>query len=202
VRDYVYIPLGGSRVSKWRRYVNILAVFLLSGLWHGVGLNFIVWGLLNAVYQISGELLAPWRDAAARLVRIPEGGALRRAIQIATTFALVCIAWTFFRAANVADALYMLGTIFHVLPSVATQSHAATKGILGLARPQLAVAMVGTGIVFGLEWLSARRDLSADLYSQPIAVRWFVYQASILAVVVLGYYGAIYAASSFAYFKF
>jgi D-alanyl-lipoteichoic acid acyltransferase DltB (MBOAT superfamily) len=202
LRDYVYIPLGGSRVSKGRRYVNILAVFLLSGVWHGVGLNFIVWGLLNAVYQISGELLAPWRDAAARLVRIREGGSVRRAIQIATTFVLVCVAWTFFRAANVADALYMLGTIFHVLPSVATQSHAATKGILGLARPQLAVAMVGTAIVFGLEWLSARRDLSADLYSQPVAVRWFVYQASILAVVVLGYYGSVYAASSFAYFKF
>ncbi|MEI8080700.1 MAG: MBOAT family O-acyltransferase [Actinomycetes bacterium] len=202
LRDYVYIPLGGSRVSKWRRYVNILAVFLLSGVWHGVGLHFIVWGLLNAVYQICGELVAPWRDAAARLLRIRPDGRVRHTIQTATTFALVCIAWTFFRAGTVREALYILGTIFHILPSVATQPTIEHTGMLGLIKPQLFVAIAGAVVVFGLEWLSERVDLPGLLYSRPIVVRWLVYQVSILVVVVFGYYGSIYAASSFAYFKF
>lgn len=66
-RDYLYIPLGGSRCSKWRKYMNKMIVFLVSGLWHGAKISFVVWGGLNGLYQIIGEILQPLRDKLVKL---------------------------------------------------------------------------------------------------------------------------------------
>src|SRR5574340_1090963 len=65
-RDYMYIPLGGSRVSRWRLYCNLMAVFVVSGLWHGANWTFVIWGGLNALYQILALATARVRDAAAQ----------------------------------------------------------------------------------------------------------------------------------------
>lgn len=69
-RDYLYIPLGGSRCSKWRKYMNKMIVFLVSGLWHGAKISFVVWGGLNGLYQIIGEILQPLRDKLVKLFRL------------------------------------------------------------------------------------------------------------------------------------
>ena len=67
LRDYVYIPLGGNRKGKLRKHINVVVVFLISGIWHGAGLNYLVWGLLHGGYQVAGALLMPVRN---RLVSI------------------------------------------------------------------------------------------------------------------------------------
>ncbi|PKQ36948.1 MAG: membrane-bound O-acyltransferase family protein [Actinobacteria bacterium HGW-Actinobacteria-1] len=199
LKDYVYIPLGGSRVSKWRRYGNILAVFLFSGLWHGAGFTFIVWGLLNGLYQVLGELLEPARARMLALVRITRDGALHHALQVLTTFGLATIAWVFFRAESLSDALYILPRMFWLDPRPLLSG-----GIpdLGLAKAQLLVTAVAIVVVFGLEYLSARRDLTALLYRQHVAVRWAVYYGAALAILIFGYYGPMSTAADFAYFKF
>jgi len=105
-RDYVYIPLGGNRAGKYRKYFNILAVFLLSGLWHGAGWNFLIWGGLHAMLMIGWV----WRRD-----RRPEGdagpGFLGRMGGIALTFCLVTLAWVFFRCTDLGQALQVLGSM-------------------------------------------------------------------------------------------
>ena len=96
-RDYVYIPLGGNRASKPRWLFNLFATFVLSGLWHGADWKFVVWGALNGLYLIAETLLN------ARRRKGP--------VHIAVTFALICLAWVFFRANSIDDALHVLGAI-------------------------------------------------------------------------------------------
>ena len=105
LRDYVYVPLGGNRVGARRTYVNLVLTMVLGGLWHGAGWTFVIWG------GIHGSLLAyeRWRG-----VRVPEGEALprdRELLAVLRTFALVCLAWVFFRAASLSQALEVLGNL-------------------------------------------------------------------------------------------
>ena len=99
-RDYVYIPLGGSRKGKPRIMLNVLIVFALSGLWHGAAWTFVVWGLLHAVFIIFGVLFAPL------LKKIP------RFLGILCTFHLVVLSWIFFRANSIKEAWYVVKSIF------------------------------------------------------------------------------------------
>src|SRR5690606_13566617 len=100
-RDYLYIPLGGSRSGAARKYVNVMAVFLVSGLWHaglgyGVGWTFLIWGALNGFYQWLGlATRSLWRRAAAFAPRVRDS-ALWLAVRIFVTFHLIAIAWVFF----------------------------------------------------------------------------------------------------------
>ncbi|MGB4593536.1 MAG: MBOAT family O-acyltransferase [Coriobacteriia bacterium] len=199
LKDYVYIPLGGSRVSKVRRYVNILAVFLLSGLWHGAGYTFIVWGLLNGAYQILGDLTSGIRTRVAGALKIDRDGPAWGLVQIVITFSLISVAWVFFRAESLTDALYILPRMFFPTTGVLSDG---TFLHLGLSKPQTMVAGMSALFVFGVDFVSTRTDLPGLLYRRPVALRWAAYIALVLTIVVFGYYGATYSASSFAYFKF
>lgn len=201
LREYIYFPLGGSRVAKPRRYLNILIVFAVSGLWHGAGLTYIAWGLLNGAYQIVGEWLAPARARLVSLLRIAEDGRVRHALQIAITFTLVTVGWIFFRANSLADAGYMLS---HLLSRSLLDLHGAVTAItgLGLSKRVLEVTAAAAVLVFAVEWLATRIDLKGLIYRQPLLVRWALYQAAIVAVIVLGRYGPGLTGSDFVYFKF
>src|SRR5204862_6710544 len=103
-RDYMYIPLGGNRVSLARNAFNLLVVFMVSGLWHGAKWTFVLWGILHGVYLIV-ERLAGF--VAARLGTgkpTQKPGPLRRAFRLLLTFHLVLVAWVFFRADSVTTA--------------------------------------------------------------------------------------------------
>jgi D-alanyl-lipoteichoic acid acyltransferase DltB (MBOAT superfamily) len=102
-RDYVYIPLGGSRNGAWKRRRNVLATFLLSGLWHGANWTFVIWGGLHGFCLMAEDAL---RARAGR--RGGEGRALARFCKTLAVFALTCAAWVFFRADGVSDAAYAL----------------------------------------------------------------------------------------------
>jgi alginate O-acetyltransferase complex protein AlgI len=117
-RDYLYVPLGGSRVSTVHWYRNILLTFLLSGLWHGANWTFIVWGALHGFYLIAGARLAGVRNRTKTLLgldRLPE--ALNRAFRMAVTFHLVLVAWIFFRADTVSEAFTVLRAIGRCIAS-------------------------------------------------------------------------------------
>jgi len=199
LKDYIYIPLGGSRVSRSRRYVNVLAVFAISGLWHGAGLTFIVWGLLNGLYQVLGEITAPVRERLWAMTRLSPDGRLRQALQIAVTFVLITIGWVFFRAGSLSDALYI---ITHMLEPVLTPLTNLTGTDVGLTGPVAALTAAAAVAVLGIDYLSARIDLPAFVYRQPVAIRWAIYQLAILAVAVCGQYGPTLKSADFVYFKF
>ncbi|HEY0867508.1 MAG TPA: MBOAT family O-acyltransferase [Fimbriimonas sp.] len=103
IRDYVYIPLGGSRDGEWRAHRNSWIAMLASGLWHGANWTFIIWGGLHALYQ-SIERITDWPSKVS-------GTAVGRLAGCALTFALVTLGWVFFRADTTVDAFRILGAI-------------------------------------------------------------------------------------------
>ncbi|MCH5279928.1 MAG: MBOAT family protein [Lachnospiraceae bacterium] len=104
-KDYLYIPLGGGRKGKLRKYFNKMIVFLVSGLWHGASFSFIVWGGLNGLYQVIGEMLQPIRDKAVRILQLNRRSLGHKLIHIVGTFVLVDFSWIFFRANQFTEAL-------------------------------------------------------------------------------------------------
>lgn len=104
LRDYLYVPLGGNRKGPIRRYVNLLLTMLLGGLWHGAGLNFVIWGALHGVYLIINH---GWHALAAAL-RFPRTSPAWTLFATGLTFTSVCVAWVFFRATEVDRATLIL----------------------------------------------------------------------------------------------
>ena len=99
LKDYIYIPLGGSRVSKLRHKLNIMVTFLASGLWHGANWTFVVWGGLHGAFQAVESLISAKPKK-------------KNVFNIIFTFILVCLTWIFFRADNLHDAMYILTHLF------------------------------------------------------------------------------------------
>ena len=104
-KDYLYIPLGGSRKGKARKYVNKMIVFLVSGLWHGANLTYVVWGGLNGLLQVIGEILQPLRDRAVCILKLNRESLGHRLIKAFATFTMVDVTWVFFRAKTMAEAI-------------------------------------------------------------------------------------------------
>jgi len=101
LRDYLYIPLGGNRFGEFRRYVNLIATMLLGGLWHGAGWTFFVWGALHGAYLATNHL---WRRLKLQLYA---------PVAWTATFLATVVAWVFFRAQRLPDALNILGAMFN-----------------------------------------------------------------------------------------
>ena len=108
LKDYVYIPLGGSRCSKWRNYWNIFVTFLISGIWHGANWTFILWGIFHGIFQIIEKAFGIQRSESKGIVRIGR---------ILITFMLVNFAWIMFRMPDITDAWGVIGKIFTNFPS-------------------------------------------------------------------------------------
>ena len=104
-KDYVYIPLGGSRVSKLKWRFNIMITFLISGLWHGANWTYVVWGGLNGLYLIVSDFIAPFYKSLTAFLQL--NWRLRGYLEIAGTFVLTSVAWIFFRASSISDAMYI-----------------------------------------------------------------------------------------------
>lgn len=184
-RDYLYIPLGGSKAGRLRRYANVMLVFVASGLWHaglgyGVGWTFLVWGALNGFYQWVGLATAPaWRRAAAALPRLAASRVLTVA-RVLLTFHLIAVAWVFFRAASVGEALLILQKIalgFGQMVAVLPRYPFGAEHYLGLGLIVLLLAV---------EVLDERRSVFTRLAAAPLVVRWAVYYAAIFALLFLG----------------
>ena len=129
IQDYIYIPLGGSRRGKSRRYVNLMLAMLIGGIWHGAGWTFIIWGGLHGLYLVINH---GWRRVGPSR---RSGGSLSKWVGRILTFFAVVVAWVFFRAADVGDA-------FNVLAGMAGQADSGLSGAgQGLAGGQVALML-------------------------------------------------------------
>lgn len=108
LRDYLYIPLGGNRGSKWKKYRNLMITFLVSGLWHGANTTFVLWGGLHGLYQVIGELTAPVFASIYKRFHVDRETFSWKFLRVIKTFLLVDIAWVFFRADSVQSAFLIL----------------------------------------------------------------------------------------------
>jgi D-alanyl-lipoteichoic acid acyltransferase DltB (MBOAT superfamily) len=136
-KDYLYISLGGNRVSIPRWYFNLMIVFLISGLWHGANWTYIIWGGLNGCYLVFAILVQPLNNKVNRALQVSKWRSLHTLLQVAITFTLVCFSWIFFRANNVTDAFTIVkkmlltsGPVFYEAPSVLIYSFAGIGFLL------------------------------------------------------------------------
>lgn len=200
-RDYLYIPLGGSRKGAVRRYVNIMVVFLVSGLWHGAQWSFVIWGGLNGLFQVVGSLCQPLRKKAGRLLQVKEESFGHRCFQALVTFILVDFAWIFFRADTLGDALHVVGGIF-TMQNPWFFMDGSIYG-LGLSQKQFSLAVFSMLILAAADWMKHRKINVMDrLLEQDIWCRWLVYIVGTLFVLVFGVWGNAYDAQAFVYFQF
>ncbi|MDX2286265.1 MAG: MBOAT family O-acyltransferase [Bacteroidia bacterium] len=179
-RDYVYIPLGGSRVSKWKQIRNVMIVFTVSGFWHGANWTFIFWGFLNGLYQIPIVLRKNRRPATkvvaeGRLFPTP-----REVFQLATTFAATVLAWIFFRAESIGQAFSIIGEIFS--PSLLSNP-AASLGGFDL-RDTVAYSFIAIAVLMTIEWLQRGKKHGLELSGGLPVMRWAAYFAMV-AVIIL-----------------
>lgn len=184
-RDYLYIPLGGSRAGTLRRAGNLMIVFLASGLWHaglgyGVGWTFLVWGALNGFYQWVGLATRSfWRRAGELLPRVRDGLPLH-VLRVLVTFHLIAIAWVFFRAKSVNEALLILqkiGSRLTELPGLIPRYPFTAEHALGFAL---------IGLLVAVEILDERRPVLQRLAAAPAWLRWAVFYLVIFALLLLG----------------
>ncbi|TPE40013.1 MBOAT family O-acyltransferase [Pontibacter mangrovi] len=202
-RDYLYIPLGGNRVLKWRWYYNLFVVFLVSGLWHGANWTFIVWGALHGFYQVFGNLTAGQRNAVVDRLGLNSNRTLYKFIQVVITFFLVCMAWVFFRANTISDAWYITTHMFQNIGVSAMELlvqlvNPRSAPVLWLDRKEFILSVLFIALMEGIHILQRGRELRMQIaFSRPIT-RWTVYS---LYLFVLFYFG-IYNSSAFIYFQF
>lgn len=190
-RDYIYFPLGGSRCSKSRTYLNVLIVFAVSGLWHGADGSFIIWGLLNGLYQVIGQILEP--------VRIKKKNTVLSVIRCMITFVLVTAAWVFFRAETTADALFILKSI--LLIPVNGAGSLSLREFAGMR--QLALAALCTAVFALDDFHLVLKGDSALKRLEDKNISYWLFLAFLAAfIAVFGVYGKGFDVQSFVYFNF
>lgn len=200
-RDYIYIPLGGNRKGKIRKYINIMTVFLASGIWHGNGWKYLIWGGLNGFYQVAGDVLIPVRKKLAKRFRMDIMGKAHRVLQTIVTFILIDITWIFFRADSTGRALRMVrAMITEFKLSVLLDGSMYTFGIGQAEFIFLLVAIVLLGVV---DYLHYHRRYVLDLMKNwHWTVRTCLCACMLMAVVIFGVYGVNYDVGTFIYFAF
>ena len=187
-RDYVYIPLGGSRVSKLRQLYNTFVIFIVSGLWHGANWTFVLWGLINAFFFIPLLLLGRNRnnlDVIAQNSSLPK---LREFVGMVFTFLITVFAWIFFRSNSIHEAIEYIKNIFN--SSFFEMPQLTTKEF---------IVFVFVFFLFLVEWMGRRKNYGIEeIHLQfPKVITWSLYLLIMLCI-------AIYAGTpqEFIYFQF
>ena len=173
LKDYVYIPLGGSRCSKARNYWNIFITFLVSGIWHGANWTFIVWGCLHGLFQIIEKAIGQQKC---------KYGWLGKSIKIIVTFILVNFAWIFFRAPTLNDAWRVILRIFDfsLPPTIFTNGNSMTLLIV------ISVVCLFLKDILD-EFFSGKLNL---LFSNSKVFRWFSYTIIMILILLTGVFSS------------
>lgn len=199
-RDYLYIPLGGNRKGKFRKSCNLMIVFLVSGLWHGANWNFVIWGCLNGMYQVIGEVAKPLQNKILLFFRINRNCFSYRLMQQIITFILIDFTWLFFRANGFITGLRM---IKHMVSNISTSMLVdGTWFGMGLNGKNLTVLLLSIILLFLVDHYHAKGSVRRWLDKQNLIFRWIMYYALIFAIIIFGVYGLGYDAVAFIYFRF
>ena len=191
-RDYVYIPMGGSRAGRFVVIRNVFIIFIVSGFWHGANWTFIFWGLLNALYFLP---LLLRKTNRVFLNVVAEGKIFPSAwesVQILYTFSITCLAWIFFRAENMTHAWQYLRSIF-----IWNNWNLNLSQIAELSYFPGVMLWVYVIFLIGLEWLNRNFEHGMKRLPSSLFIRWSFY--ILLVFVILQYFGS---SNSFIYFAF
>lgn len=199
-KDYLYIPLGGNRKGKVRKYINIFIVFLLSGLWHGASWHFVAWGVIHGVMRIVDDLTAKLRDKIYSKLGFKEDDFGLKIYKITVTFFLVCLAWVFFRAQSVGQAVSIIKNMFKWNPWVLTDGSLLN---VALDAKEMNVLIVALAILLIVDICRYRNVKLLELFAkQNWIFKGSIIIVTIMAILLFGIYGSNYNAASFIYFQF
>jgi len=181
-RDYLYIPMGGSRVSKFRKYVNLMIVFLASGLWHGDRLTYLLWGAANGLFQIIGDLLKPLRQKICSILHYDFSNWIGQFIKIAFTFFLFHVSLVFFCAGSVTEAL----TIFKkILTEIDLNIFLnGTLYQLGLGVMNFYLLLLSLIVLLIVDLFKEHTDALRFLSDRHWIIRWGIYYLLISATLL------------------
>jgi alginate O-acetyltransferase complex protein AlgI len=178
-RDYLYIPLGGSKGSTWIKVRNTFIIFVVSGFWHGANWTFIVWGILNALYFMPLLLLNKNRSNLEIVARGKLLPSFKELIGMVTTFSLTVLAWIFFRSVTVPDAVKYIGRIFSASLFKPLDRFAFIEGTA-----QLAITFLLILFFLLIEWRGREQQYAlarvGSKWYKP--VRWAAYYILIIAI--------------------
>ncbi len=194
-RDYVYIPLGGSRGGKNQHIRNLIITFTISGLWHGANWTFIFWGFLNGLYYLPLMLRNKQKEHTSIVAENTMFPSWIEVCQMAGTFIIVLIAWVFFRAESISKAVYYLYYMFVKTPF--------QINILELTKinsdHSVSIAFIGILFLLIIEWIQRKEEHGLSIRKHSVLIRWVTYPAMFLLVCLLGNFSAKY---EFIYFQF
>jgi len=200
-RDYLYIPLGGNRKGKCRKFFNKIVVFLVSGLWHGASFTYVIWGGLNGFYQIVGEVLMPIRNKLVVLLHLNRKSIGHKFISAFVTFILVDFSWIFFRASSVKIALSMIKSMLTTYnPWVLFDE---SLYLCGLGEKEFRLMLIGILILLFADCCKRKKiQIRKIIIDQDYWVRWLVFAVSIAFILTFGIWGPMYSEQNFIYFQF
>jgi D-alanyl-lipoteichoic acid acyltransferase DltB (MBOAT superfamily) len=189
-RDYLYIPLGGSKGGTWNKIRNVFVIFIVSGLWHGASWNFIVWGGLNALYFLPLMLTKNNRN---HLNTVAEGSLFptyKEFLSIGLTFFLTVIAWVFFRADTLTEAVHylnlMFSSSFFTMPSFITP------------KAFMLYTYILICLFIAVEWVQRDKKFGLSIENLNRPFRWVIYTIVIGVIITFGQFGG----AEFIYFQF
>ncbi|MCR5338522.1 MAG: MBOAT family protein [Lachnospiraceae bacterium] len=204
-RDYLYIPLGGNRHGKIRKYCNILVTFLVSGLWHGAGWHFVAWGGLHGAYQVAGELILPLKKKIAGSLHYKSDSVLAKCLRKFVTFLLAAYAWIYFRANSLGDALFITKNLicFHVKGDT-LKLFLDSSEQTGMDLTEWIVLGVAMLILLGAGLIRYHKQMTVDAFlsEQKLPIRWLIIYILLFATIIFGKYGPAYSQQAFIYFQF
>lgn len=201
-KDYLYIPLGGNRKGKWRKALNLMIVFLVSGLWHGARWNFVAWGGIHGLYQVIGDLSRHTKEKIIKRLQIKTECMSWKLLQTVITFSLVVFAWVFFRADSITDALYFIKRM--LIRQTPWALFDGTIYTLGLDATEMNILIFSIIVLLLVDLIKYRKKINLDefLFEQNIWFEWLVLIVLIGMIFVFGEYGPAFDVQQFIYFQF
>ena len=191
-KDYVYIPLGGNRVSKARNIMNIMIVFLISGLWHGAAWTFLIWGGLHGLYRVISIKTDNFRKKFCDFIRLSRFPKIHTLIKIFITFNLAALGWIFFRANNLSDAFYVITHLFK------SWNLDFLKDNLVFGKTSLIMIFFLILFMESVHYIQEKRGVRNFWSRIPPYLRMIIYIIFILIILLFGIFGN----TQFIYFQF
>ena len=197
-RDYVYIPLGGSRNGKYRTYFNLFLVFLISGLWHGAAMTFVIWGTIHGLIIVLEKAISKPKETMYQRLKIDKSNFSNKLFFILVTFTIVCFAWVFFRANSFADSQMIVSGFFN---NNFHELFGDKLYLIGLKENEFSLLILTFICLIFLERFHKKNNLFQLIKKQAMIFRWLVYVAIIFVITIFGVYGETIA-PEFIYFQF
>jgi len=200
-KDYLYIPLGGSRKGQVRKYINKMIVFLVSGLWHGASFSFVVWGGLNGLYQVIGEVTQPIRDKVVKVLHLNRESLGHKLMQMCLTFVLVDLAWIFFRANSFMASIQIIKSMVTVYnPWILFDGSIYN---CGLNQKNFQLMLICIGILIFADYMKHKGVKIREIIMKQDGWFRYVFIAATTALILLfGLWGPSFDSSNFIYFQF